>query len=61
LRGEITIVVQGAPASQRRRVLSEDADPRKAALAAVADAYGIPRKAAYDAIVAAKKSTAQET
>ena len=61
LRGEITVVVQGAPVSQRRRPLGEDADPRKAALAAVANAYGIPRKAAYDAIVAAKKSAAQET
>ena len=61
LRGEITVVVQGAPASQRRRTASEDEDPRKAALAAVAQAYGIPRKAAYDAIVAAKKSAGQES
>ena len=61
LRGEITVVVQGAPASQRRRTASEDEDPHKAALAAVAQAYGIPRKAAYDAIVAAKKSAGQES
>ena len=61
LRGEITVVVQGAPEGQRRRPVDEDADPRKAALAAVADAYGLPRKAVYDAIVAAKKSAAQQT
>ena len=32
-------------------------DPRKAALAAVVAAYGIDRKAAYDALVAAKKAS----
>lgn len=59
VRGEITVVVQGAPEGQRRRPVDADADPRKAALAAVADAYGLPRKAVYDAIVAAKKSSTQ--
>jgi 16S rRNA (cytidine1402-2'-O)-methyltransferase len=61
LRGEITVVVQGAPATARRIAVGDDADPRKAALAAVAQAYGISRKAAYNAIVAAKKSAAQES
>jgi 16S rRNA (cytidine1402-2'-O)-methyltransferase len=57
VRGEITIVVQGAPAGTPP-VVEGDADPRKAALAAVAAAYGIDRKAAYDAVVAAKKAAA---
>ena len=61
LRGEITVVVQGAPEGQRRRPVDHDADPRKSALAAVADAYGLPRKSVYDAIVAAKKSSAEQT
>jgi hypothetical protein len=33
-------------------------DPRKAALAAVVAAYGLDRKAVYDAVVAAKKAQA---
>jgi len=57
VRGEITIVVQGAPAGTQP-VVEGDADPRKAALAAVAAAYGIDRKATYDAVVAAKKAAA---
>jgi 16S rRNA (cytidine1402-2'-O)-methyltransferase len=56
VRGEITVVVQGAPAGSAPPAPAADGDPRKAALAAVAAAYGLDRKAVYDAIVAAKKS-----
>jgi 16S rRNA (cytidine1402-2'-O)-methyltransferase len=56
LRGEITVVVQGAPAGTVAPPVGEDADPRKAALAAVAAAYGLDRKAVYDAVVAAKNA-----
>jgi 16S rRNA (cytidine1402-2'-O)-methyltransferase len=56
VRGEITIVVQGAPAGSAPVVTVEGGDPRKAALAAVASAYGLDRKAVYDAVVAAKKA-----
>ena len=57
VRGEITVVVQGAEPGHRRRVGDGDgADPRKAALAAVAAAYGLDRKDVYDAVVAAKKA-----
>jgi 16S rRNA (cytidine1402-2'-O)-methyltransferase len=62
LRGEITIVVQGAEPGAAPAVLDGDgADPRKAALAAVAAAYGLDRKAVYDAVVAAKKASAAGT
>ena len=58
VRGEITVVVQGAPAGSVPVATAEGGDPRKAALAAVAAAYGIDRKAAYDALVAAKRASA---
>lgn len=58
LRGEITVVVQGAPAGSAPVATAEGGDPRKAALAAVAAAYGLDRKAVYDAIVAAKRASA---
>ena len=58
LRGEITVVVQGAPAGATPVATAEGGDPRKAALAAVAAAYGLDRKAVYDAIVAAKRASA---
>jgi 16S rRNA (cytidine1402-2'-O)-methyltransferase len=58
LRGEITVVVEGAPAGAAPAVTGEGGDPRKAALAAVAAAYGLDRKAVYDAVVAAKKAQA---
>jgi 16S rRNA (cytidine1402-2'-O)-methyltransferase len=62
LRGEITIVVQGAEPGALPAVLDGDgADPRKTALAAVAAAYGLDRKAVYDAVVAAKKASAGRT
>ena len=56
LRGEITVVVAGASAGSTPTVTAEGGDPRKAALAAVAAAYGLDRKAVYDAVVAAKKA-----
>ena len=56
VKGEITVVVRGAPPGSAPVATAEGGDPRKAALAAVAAAYGIDRKAAYDAIVAAKKA-----
>ena len=56
VRGEITVVVGGAPAGSAPLVTAEGGDPRKAALAAVAAAYGLDRKAVYDAVVAAKKA-----
>lgn len=57
VKGEITVVVHGAPPGSAPVVTADGADPRKAALAAVAAAYGIDKKAAYDAIVAAKKAS----
>ncbi|MGE3810355.1 MAG: 16S rRNA (cytidine(1402)-2'-O)-methyltransferase [Candidatus Nanopelagicales bacterium] len=57
LRGEITVVVQGAEPGAAPPPTEEGADPRKAALAAVAAAYGLDRKAVYDAVVAAKKAS----
>jgi len=56
VRGEITVVVAGAPAGSAPVVTAEGGDPRKAALAAVAAAYGLDRKVVYDAVVAAKKA-----
>lgn len=58
VRGEITVVVQGAPAGTAPVAAAEGGDPRKAALAAVAAAYGLDRKAVYDALVAARKASA---
>jgi len=59
LRGEITVVVAGAPAGSMPVVTAEGGDPRKAALAAVASAYGLDRKAVYDAVVAAKRASTE--
>lgn len=61
VRGEITVVVEGAPAGSMPAPTTEGGDPRKAALAAVAAAYGLDRKAVYDAVVAAKRATRGET
>lgn len=61
VRGEITVVVAGAAPGAAPVVADPDADPRKAALAAVAAAYGLDRKAVYDAVVAAKKAAAADT
>jgi 16S rRNA (cytidine1402-2'-O)-methyltransferase len=65
LRGEITVVVAGAPRRAAEPVSAADlaaevdramADgvPRKEALSAVATAHGIPRRDVYDAVLAAK-------
>ena len=61
LRGEITVVVQGADPGALPAVSADGSDPRKAALAAVASAYGLDRKDVYDAVVAAKKAAASRT
>jgi len=57
VRGEITVVVAGAPEDWVPAVTAEGGDPRKSALAAVAAAYGLDRKVVYDAVVAAKKAS----
>jgi 16S rRNA (cytidine1402-2'-O)-methyltransferase len=65
LKGEITLVVGGAPARAAGPVdpavlAAEVADaidagtPRKEALSAVATAHGVPRREVYDAVLAAK-------
>jgi 16S rRNA (cytidine1402-2'-O)-methyltransferase len=64
VRGEITVVVAGAPAaaavtdpSELARLVAarEDAGAtRKAAIAAVAAAAGVPKRVVFDAMVAAK-------
>ena len=61
LRGEITVVVQGAEPGALPAVSADGSDPRKTALAAVASAYGLDRKDVYDAVVAAKKTAAART
>jgi 16S rRNA (cytidine1402-2'-O)-methyltransferase len=66
VRGEITVVVQGAPpaapeapdpAELARRVAAREAagERRKEAIAAVAVAAGVPKREVFDAVVAAKK------
>lgn len=52
VRGEITLVVQGAAGTAVPPHLP--ADPRKAAIAAVAAAYDLDKRAVYDAIAAAR-------
>jgi 16S rRNA (cytidine1402-2'-O)-methyltransferase len=65
LRGEITVVVAGAPRRAPEPVSAADLAaeveqamtdgvPRKEALSAVATAHGIPRREVYDAVLAAK-------
>jgi 16S rRNA (cytidine1402-2'-O)-methyltransferase len=65
VRGELTLVVGGAPAPVARpvddtelvdrvRALEADGAPRKAAIAEVAQAAGVPKRAVFDAVVAAK-------
>jgi 16S rRNA (cytidine1402-2'-O)-methyltransferase len=60
VRGEVTVVVGGAPAPAppataelaRRVAAREDAgEPRKAAIAAVAAEAGVPKRVVYDAVV----------
>jgi 16S rRNA (cytidine1402-2'-O)-methyltransferase len=65
-RGEITLVVAGAPAMERRGTpgawAAEVADhvdaggDRREAISAVAARYGVPRREVYDAVVAAKRA-----
>lgn len=60
VKGEITVVVHGAAPGSAPVLPAEGADPRKAALAAVAAAYGLDKKAVYDALVAAKKASSAD-
>ncbi|GES32290.1 16S rRNA (cytidine(1402)-2'-O)-methyltransferase [Streptomyces angustmyceticus] len=67
VRGEITIVVEGAPQSgpqdldadelvRRVRVREEAGERRKEAIAAVAADAGLPKREVFDAVVAAKNA-----
>ncbi len=69
MRGEITIVVEGAPATapgevdaaelvRRVAVREEAGERRKEAIAAVAREVGLPKREVFDAVVAAKNSAA---
>ncbi|WP_445518167.1 16S rRNA (cytidine(1402)-2'-O)-methyltransferase [Streptomyces sp. NEAU-174] len=68
VRGEITIVVEGAPApgpdeagpaelARRVAVREEAGERRKEAIAAVAQEAGVPKRQVFDAVVAAKNAT----
>ncbi|NUH41162.1 16S rRNA (cytidine(1402)-2'-O)-methyltransferase [Streptomyces samsunensis] len=68
VRGEITIVVEGAPApgpdeagpaelARRVAVREEAGERRKEAIAAVAQEAGVPKRQVFDAVVAAKNVT----
>ena len=68
VRGEITVVVEGAPASgpseldpdtlvSMVRVREEAGERRKEAIAAVAMEVGLPKRQVFDAVVAAKNAT----
>ncbi|WP_427920623.1 16S rRNA (cytidine(1402)-2'-O)-methyltransferase [Streptomyces sp. cg40] len=69
VRGEITVVVEGAPEQaeelgaeelvRRVRVREEAGERRKEAIAAVAVEAGVPKREVFDAVVAAK--TAQKS
>jgi 16S rRNA (cytidine1402-2'-O)-methyltransferase len=67
VRGEITVVVEGAPEKgaeetddaelvRRVRVREEAGERRKEAIAAVAVEAGVPKRVVFDAVVAAKNS-----
>ncbi|MGW2226436.1 16S rRNA (cytidine(1402)-2'-O)-methyltransferase [Streptomyces formicae] len=67
VRGEITVVVEGAPEKgagetgpdelvRRVRVREEAGERRKEAIAAVAAEAGLPKRAVFDAVVAAKNA-----
>ncbi|MFR9673481.1 16S rRNA (cytidine(1402)-2'-O)-methyltransferase [Streptomyces sp. TR06-5] len=67
VRGEITVVVGGAPTSEpgeldpaelaRRVAVREEAgEHRKTAIASVAQAAGVPKRQVFDAVVAAKNA-----
>lgn len=67
VRGEITVVVEGAPETvesldaeelvRRVRVREEAGERRKEAIAAVAADAGLPKREVFDAVVAAKNAT----
>jgi 16S rRNA (cytidine1402-2'-O)-methyltransferase len=68
VRGEITVVVEGAPEPgpaeldpaelvSRVRAREEAGESRKEAIAAVAAAAGLPKREVFDAVVAAKRTT----
>ncbi|GAA2457656.1 16S rRNA (cytidine(1402)-2'-O)-methyltransferase [Streptomyces lavendulocolor] len=70
VRGEITIVVEGAPDTgpadlgaaelvRRVRVREEAGERRKEAIAAVAVEAGLPKREVFDAVVAAKNAPAE--
>ncbi|MFE7121710.1 16S rRNA (cytidine(1402)-2'-O)-methyltransferase, partial [Streptomyces sp. NPDC057654] len=70
VRGEITVVVEGAPAAGpadldpdelvRRVLVREEAgERRKEAIAAVAAEAGLPKREVFDAVVAAKNAARQ--
>lgn len=67
VRGEITVVVEGAPAAapgdvddeelvRRVKVREEAGERRKEAIAAVAAEAGLPKREVFDAVVAAKNA-----
>ncbi|MFF7386178.1 16S rRNA (cytidine(1402)-2'-O)-methyltransferase [Streptomyces griseoluteus] len=67
VRGEITVVVEGAPDSgpeeldagelvRRVRIREEAGERRKEAIAAVAAEAGLPKRVVFDAVVEAKRS-----
>ncbi|MGW3507012.1 16S rRNA (cytidine(1402)-2'-O)-methyltransferase [Streptomyces sp. NPDC000994] len=67
VRGEITVVVEGAPEKgpeelgpeelvRRVRVREEAGERRKEAIAAVAAEAGVPKREVFDAVVAAKRA-----
>jgi 16S rRNA (cytidine1402-2'-O)-methyltransferase len=67
VRGEITVVVEGAPAAGPRdlgteelvarvRAREEAGERRKEAIAAVAAEAGVPKRVVFDAVVAAKNA-----
>ncbi|MCZ9344604.1 16S rRNA (cytidine(1402)-2'-O)-methyltransferase, partial [Streptomyces sp. TRM76130] len=67
VRGEITLVVEGAPRTgpgeigagelvRRVRVREEAGERRKEAIAAVAVEAGVPKREVFDAVVAAKNA-----
>ncbi|MFE2051198.1 16S rRNA (cytidine(1402)-2'-O)-methyltransferase [Streptomyces sp. NPDC059459] len=70
VRGEITVVVEGAPEQgaeeigpeelvRRVRVREEAGERRKEAIAAVAAQVGVPKREVFDAVVAAKHTGGQ--
>ncbi|MFF1302267.1 16S rRNA (cytidine(1402)-2'-O)-methyltransferase [Streptomyces sp. NPDC058307] len=72
VRGEITVVVEGAPEKgageiddaelvRRVRVREEAGERRKEAIAAVAVEAGVPKRVVFDAVVAAKNATPRPT